>query len=763
MTDNAPKTTYVGTTKAEGHESKLNDTLSQSALILGLAIVFPVLAVIYLIWVSLVNFARIPYWVPLAVGGGSGLIGALFGAFSGSGFSFFTSGYSAWLSSDGFPFGSIFEYLPGILLSQSFYGLVIGSLAAGLTSMWKWVRRPKYEEVFIKPGLILKSRAKKTEKEIAQGLNSPVGGVTLGVAYDTRDGRFAGGAPGEVFGKRVIASDTELSGHTFVVGGSGSGKTQTMLSTARDVIRQGRGLVFIDCKGGVDVPKQLAEWAQRYDRKFLHWTIQDPTREYVGPSQSGPAYYDPISRGDASRRKDLLIGAMRWDMEYYKSVISNYMQTLFKVIDLVPPLEGVDTFTDVSDLLDPKVLHYRARNIDAQKHLDIYEAIRAMQDIEATERSGIRNMHARLNTIISSVAGHWLRKDPTGEQNIDLMKAADEGHVVVFTLDTSQYEETASLLAGLIVQDLKTLSSELRYGQSDLPLHVYIDEFSAVDTTNILGLLSKARDAKMPCMLATQALADLAKREPTFMEQVLGIVSSFIIHRTNAKADAEIYAGLSGIVSKTIAKRSIEENSGMFGIGAASAATGKGFLEEKEDYAVKVGTFQRLGTGQAVYIAKSPSMRYVNYVKVIPENPNFMSQQRDPAIPRIPIDRPINERVQKETYPHPALAKKQVSPLEDSKNPISRQVSERLIASTEQPKPIFTKPSSAIQGSETPTNKVPQRPSLIENNYGAEKPSEENSETAIKKAGSPIPNVAARTIKPKQEKDIEVDDWSGIP
>lgn len=756
--NNIPTTTYVGTTKAEGHESKLSEAFSQSALILGLAIIFPVFAAVYLIWLALINFARMPYWIPLAVGGGAGLIGALFGAFSSSGFGFLLSGYSRWFGSEGFPFSSFFEFLPYILLGQAFYGLVFGSLIAGTTAMWKWVRRPKYEEVFIKPGPVLKKRAKKVEKEIAQGLNSPTGAVTLGVAYDARDGRFAGGMPGETFGHRVLASDTELSGHTFVVGGSGSGKTQTMLSTARDVIRQGRGLIFIDCKGGVDVPAQLAEWAHRYDRKFLHWTIQDSTREYVGPSPIGPAYYDPISRGDASRRKDLLIGAMRWDMEYYKSVISNYMQTLFKVIDLVPPLEGVDTFTDVSDLLDPKGLQYRARNIDAQKHLDVYDAIRAMQDTEATERSGIRNMHARLNTIISSVAGHWLRKDPTGEQNIDLMKAADEGHVVVFTLDTSQYEETASLLAGLIVQDLKTLSSELRYGQSDLPLHVYIDEFSAVDTTNILGLLSKARDAKMPCMLATQALADLAKREPTFMEQVLGIVSSFIIHRTNAKADAEIYAGLSGIVSKTVAKRNIEENSSMFGINSASSATGKGFLEEKEDYAVKVGTFQRLGTGQAVYIAKSPKMRYVNYVKVIPESPNYMAQQRDPGIPRIPIERPLNERIQRETYPHPALGKNliDIQSLDNSLN----SVSERLIAPVKQQPSKSSGPSAILKPS---TNVPPQRPNLLETNLNTDLDDKTEGDNTIKKAGSPIPNVAARTIKPKQEKDIEIDDWSGIP
>jgi hypothetical protein len=746
MSNDSPKTEFSGTTKEEKAKEKLNDALSQAALIVALAILFPILAIVYLTWIGLTKFARMPYWIPLAFAGLVLVSGLPFGAFSLSGLTFFFSGYQSWLSSDGFPFGSFIESIPGILLGQAYFGVLLGSLSAGLIAGWRWMRRPKYEEVFIKPGAILKKRAKATAKEISLGVNSPATGVTLGVACDTRDGRFSGGNPGEVFGRRVIASDNELSGHTFIVGGSGSGKTQTMLSTSRDVIRQGRGLIFIDCKGGTDVPEKLAEWAARYDRKFLHWTIQDPSRTYTGPAELGPAYYDPISRGDASRRKDLLIGSMRWDIEYYKSVISNYMQTLFKVIDLVPALEGVDTFTDVSDLLDPKVLRYRARVIHANKHVEIAAEIESMQDIESTEKSGIRNMHARLNTIISSVAGHWLKKDPTGQQNIDLMKAADEGQVVVFSLDTSQYEETASLIAGLIVQDLKTLSSELRYGKSDLPLHIYIDEFSAVDTTNVLGLLSKARDAQMPCTLATQALADLARREPTFMEQVLGIVSSFIIHRTNAKADAEVYAGLSGIVSKTVARRNIEDNSSSFGLGSSS--TGKGFLEEKEDYAVKIGTFQRLGTGEAVYIAKSPTMRYVNFVKVIPENPNVLDNQRDKGIPRIGKERPLNERVQKETYPHPAIARQLLKEAQAPINEATRNVSDRLVSSTGV---VPKRPVEPIVEETTEPTDPTENPQSLEKNV------------VIKKAGEPIPNVVARTIKPKREKDIDMDDWSGIP
>ena len=741
MSDQAPKTTFSGTTREEGVKSKLDDAVTQTAALAVLIILFPMLAIAYLIWTAVIVWGRISYWIPIAASAALGVIGAIFGAFSPAGFNFFTSGYRNWIEGEGFPFENFLSSLPGVLIGQAFYGMIFGGLAAGAVAGWRWVRRPKYEEVNITPGLILKRKAKRTAKEIGQGINSPAAGVTLGVAYDTRDKRFAGGAPGEEFGKRVVAIDPELAGHTFVVGGSGSGKTQTMLSTARDVIRQGRGLVFIDCKGGIDVPEQLAIWANRYGRKFYHWTIQDPARPYNGPSELGPAYYDPISRGDASRRKDLLIGSMRWDMEYYKSVISNYMQTLFKVIDLVPALEGVDTFTDVSNLLDPKQLHYRARNISAERHPDVYDAIRTMQDIEATERSGIRNMQARLNTIISSVAGHWLKKDPIEQQNIDLMRAADEGHVVVFSLDTSQYEETASLIAGLIVQDLKTLSSELRYGQADLPLHVYVDEFSAVDTTNILGLLSKARDAKMPCMLATQALADLAKKEPTFLDQVLGIVSSFIIHRTNAKADAEIYAGLSGVVSKTVARRTIEESSGLFGVFGSSAATGKGFLEEKEDYAVKVGTFQKLGTGQAVFIAKAPKMRYINYVKVIPENPLFPDAQRDPGIPRFVKERPSSARTKTETYPHPLLTAMAKQEPVRKINQTTQKVTERLVSAAESPK----------------------RPTLGSAEVKAVEPKPQSGEPQVKKAGTPIPNVGARTIKPKTEKDIDLDDWSGIP
>lgn len=446
-----------------------------------------------------------------------------------------------------------------------------------------------------------------------------------------------------------------LAGTSFIP----THNTTTMLMGMRDVIRLGRGLVVIDLKGGPDVPGQLAEWAARYGRRFLHWSISDPRGGYTGPAD-GPAYYDPVGRGDPSRRKDLLIGSQKWDVEYYKTVIANYVQLAFRVADRVPN-PGVASLIDLAVLLDPRRLAERAATLfhnttltqEARRMVVAYgrrlrwwemldhvldphdaELLQAVattiSQMDESERSGIRNMAARLQTLNQSTAGAWLKKDPTGQRDIDLRRSADEGWVVVFSLDSSNYEQTSALLAGLIIQDLKTLSSELRQHPAPQPLHVYIDEFAAVGNDNVLGLLNKARDAKMPITLATQALADLRRADPAFVDQVLGIVGNFLIHRANTDTDAEVFAGLTGRHKVFRKQYGIEMASGgvpgTIGIGAA---TGQGYVFEDEEYRVQPAVFQDLQPGQVVYIAKAPTMR-IEHVTVVREDPAAVAMTHTP-------------------------------------------------------------------------------------------------------------------------------------
>lgn len=813
MAGGTPTTIFAGTTGPKGDRPGPDKTLTRIGMYLVLAALFPVAALFFFLWLGLFYYARLPWWVPAPVAGLALLIASRFedgvaGLF-GNHLNAWGEVWGAFQSSD--DFGTyVGENWPAWVGGQVWLALVTSSCAAAVVMGWKWLRRPKWEARNITVGPILKRRFRKTADAIASGTESPLNGVTVGVAIDKRDSRFAGGAPGAPYGKRVILHDDEGAGHTLVVGGSGSGKaldvdtpiptpdgmrrmgdlvvgdtvfdefgnpttvtgayaetighdcfsitfsdgshivadanhlwrvrdtiegrdtgewqvvstadmrgthlyapdgrprwevpavqesnwvkarpiraiveirlvatravrcikvdspnsvflagtnyvpthnTTTMLMGMRDVIRRGNGLIVVDCKGGPDVPDTVADWAARYGREFFHWTMHDISLPYDGPAE-GPAFYDPIGRGDPSRRKDLILGSQRWDVEYYKTVIGDYLQTLFMVRALVPAREPVDTFKDVSRLLSPEALRQRATNIPRDQFPDLWMALDRIHMMGDQERSGINNMYARLNTITSSIAGPWLRRDPEGKRDIDLLRAADQGHVVVFSLDSSNYEETSALLAGLIVQDLKTVSSALRDEQAATPTHVYIDEFSAVDATNIYGLLAKARDARMPVTLATQALADLKRRDPHFDAQVVGIVSSFLIHRANHEEDARVYAGLSGLTKRMVNRMSVEQSTGHLGALGAASATGSGYLAEEEQYRVDAGVFQELDQGQCVFFAKIPQNRYVSPVQVVREIPALAEMRGDGAVDvrRPETAREVQTPRQQTTFPEP--------------------------------------------------------------------------------------------------------------
>jgi type IV secretory pathway TraG/TraD family ATPase VirD4 len=163
-----------------------------------------------------------------------------------------------------------------------FFGVLIGVLYASF--FWSF-RKAEWEEVTFKLTPWEWARKRKTINDIEENKNIPHNGVTLGIS--------------ELTGKRIIQTDEEGSAHTAYFGASGSGKTTTMMMTCRDIIQREHGLVFVDLKGDPKVAKKLQEFAEKEGRVFRHWSMQSIHAEYTGPSELGPAYYDPIARGEA--------------------------------------------------------------------------------------------------------------------------------------------------------------------------------------------------------------------------------------------------------------------------------------------------------------------------------------------------------------------------------------------------------------------------------------------------------------------------------
>lgn len=513
-----------------------------------------------------------------------------------------------------------------ILWKQAPLSILVGGVIGASYSWWRYFRRPSWVEMEFRLTPYQYFMKRKNISDIKNDKNGPNDGRTFGI---------------NELGEKIVQREKEAAAHTLVVGASGSGKTTTLLLGARDAIRRGEGYIFVDMKGAPDVPDILAEYAYRYGRPFYHWTSHDPRTPYTGPCKTGPAFYDPLGRGNATRRANLLLEGRKWSEEHYKIIIQDYLQKAFDISIGVPPAKNVDAIADIMSLLDPMELKKRSLHVVGDPYYDdIITEINYLTDkkIDKEVSGSLDGMRRQLGILRDSIQGKWLRKDPEEKNDIVLFDVAHAGAVVVFTIDSANYASNAQIIGNLIIQDLMTVSSELRENKSRYPLNVIIDEFSAIGSDNIIGLIARSRDANMPVTLSTQSLGDLKAVSNEFMEQLTGIVVSFIIHRANRYEDAVVYAGLIGKENKQVFNQGVEHTTGLLGSIGKGAGTGKGTVSVVEDFKISPNEIQNLGPGEMYYICKSPNR--IERVIVIPEE-NKVVKHEDGSIPVTTSYKPV--------------------------------------------------------------------------------------------------------------------------
>jgi hypothetical protein len=378
---------------------------------------------------------------------------------------------------------------------------------------------------------------------------------------------------------RVGISPSTANGHLLVTGATGAGKTVGVLSTLVDAAEQGNPVVYLDLKGDDTVSDYLAGVARKYQRPFQHFSIFESHAPYVGPSSSGPSSYNPAGYGDATRRKDLLTKACGSTVEFYLNMTADYVQVAFAVLLASDGIGTDSALAAIAKVMDPRALQRQARAIPADARL--YEPLnrKAGEYVDGMRNrefmSSLKTFQTYLSLFINSSVGPYLTAD--GDV-IDFAEVDRTSGIVVFSLNSSLYPDIAGRLATLIVEDITTYAGQ-RFGTDAKPFRLVVDEFSVIDSENLLGLISRGRAAGMCVTLATQTLADLESKSPAFRAQVLDNVAGFCVFRTNSEGDARTYSGLTGDID---------------------AASG---------YEVPWQAFQRSDKGQCWYVNKTPATR----------------------------------------------------------------------------------------------------------------------------------------------------------
>ncbi len=234
-----------------------------------------------------------------------------------------------------------------------------------------------------------------------------------------------------------------------------------------------------------------------------------------------------------------------------------------------------------------------------------------LESLGPDQLSAVNGLATRLALLSESHAGEYLTG---GEGAIDLRRALAGPEVVLFSLNSSSYAGLSAQVGTLVVQDLVAAAGDrLARGVPGQAI-IGIDEFSALDSDNVVALLARGREARVPVLLATQEFADLERAGRGVRDQVSGVTAVKIAHRQDVPASARMIAEMVGtrrVWESTIGLR----RHPLLGTRQSGYATQR----QVERFIIDPNEIKSLPTGHAVVITKLPEAR-ARTVRVTPRH-----------------------------------------------------------------------------------------------------------------------------------------------
>lgn len=436
------------------------------------------------------------------------------------------------------------------------------------------------------------------------------------------------------YGDPVLIPCADLKKAMWISGTSRSGKTRLANSCADQQTHQlGAGQIVLDFKGDDDLVMRKAETARRHGRSFYHFQLApksagtgyEPPHPYCPPRR---AHYDPFARGNGASKAAMLLNSVPRDGD-----AAAYVRRASEAVKLawdIAALKGMDQPERGREPLSG--LEVLARMLDADtlikagSSLTVGEVRAASNGVvgEADARQRIRRIQTRLQSMQSELSNsRGLLAQSIGDtaslistflndsaldgnltpgsapgMRIDLVRAVLRREIIVFSLPTQDYPDTAAQVGTMVLLDMQNTVSTLRSKRSQVaeqmglsagavdstpwpPVVLQVEEAGSINSAAaaeaFIGLFNKSSDVGVRPILSSQSIGDLVDLDDgrgVLVRRLFAQMDHLLTLKLTSSEDAEAFARESEVVRKTFAveEAAVTRNRFRFGQGAGETA-----------------------------------------------------------------------------------------------------------------------------------------------------------------------------------------------
>ena len=325
--------------------------------------------------------------------------------------------------------------------------------------------------------------------------------------------------------------------HTYIIGKSGSGKTELMKSMVKQDIQEGRGVCVIDPHGDFAedalsfVPRERAE-------DVIYFSPADTER----PLGLNMLEYDP----KYPEQKTFVINEMLkiFDKLYDLKSTGGPMFEQYMRNAMILIMDDPDTGSTLMEI--PKVLaDEEFRNLKLSKCKT--QVVKDFWQKEAQKAGGeasLQNMVPYITSKLTPFISNDVMRPIIGQQKsaFNVRQAMDEGKILLLNLSKGKLGDINAYLIGMVLVG-KILMAALSRTDMDpkdrKDFFLYIDEFQNFLTDSISAILSEARKYGLDLVVAHQFIGQLTQKGDTLIrDAIFGNVGSMMAFRVGPD-DAE--------------------------------------------------------------------------------------------------------------------------------------------------------------------------------------------------------------------------------